>query len=513
MIPTTILISLPLFSLLGATPFGQITTLSRDVLLVKIRGGWGGKAYGVSFGGPTEFQHQGEVTEGPLELEPEGLKELPGQDDMYVNMTLLRAVATHGLEASAGDFAKEFAHGGFLLWHANDQGRQNLLAGIPPEKSGHPFCNPLADHIDFQIEADFVGLISPGLPRAAQRMCDRARRLMNYGDGVYGGVFVSAMYAAAFVQDDIRAVVESGLAALPTDSGYARIIRDVLCWHDRYPDNWKATWREIEVKWNKDSCPWGAKGKFNIQARLNGAYIALGLLYGNGDFNQTIEMSTRAGQDSDCNPSSAAGILGVMLGYKGIPAKWTAPLPAIADAKFSYTDYSFNSIVKSTVERAKRVVNQEGGSVDEKGLLIPMQAPMPAKFEQFAPGKVVERIATSDSRWRWQGRWERHADKWRREMRSKVAGAEASVTFEGTGARLVGSLDDDRGTAELLLDGKSMGKIDGYNDDGYRGGEGLWGKFDLAPGPHTVRVVVDGRPYPSSKDIWVYLEDLIVYRR
>jgi hypothetical protein len=78
---------------------------------------------------------------------------------------------------------------------------------------------------------------------------------------------------------------------------------------------------------------------------------------------------------------------------------------------------------------------------------------------------------------------------------------------------LVGSLDGDRGTAVLLLDGKSMGKIDGYNDDGHRGGEGLWGKFDLAPGAHTVRVVVEGKPYPDSKDAWIYLEDLIVYRR
>jgi hypothetical protein len=202
-----------------------------------------------------------------------------------------------------------------------------------------------------------------------------------------------------------------------------------------------------------------------------------------------------------------------MLGYKGIPAKWTAPLPAMADEKFSYTDYSFNSIVKSTVDRAKRVVKQEGGSADEKELVIPVQAPAPAALEQFAPGRVVERIAPTDARWKWEGTWEKQSDKWRTEMRSKTAGAEAKVTFEGNGAMLVGSLDGNRGTAELFLDGKSMGKIDGYNDDGHRGGEGLWGKFDLAPGPHTVLVAVDGKPYPESKDSWVYLEDLIVYRK
>ena len=69
---------------------------------------------------------------------------------------------------------------------------------------------------------------------------------------------------------------------------------------------------------------------FNIDARLNGAYVALGLLYGSGDFAKTLDVSTRAGQDSDCNPSSAAGILGVMLGYAKIPDEWKSGIPALA---------------------------------------------------------------------------------------------------------------------------------------------------------------------------------------
>ena len=219
----------------------------------------------------------------------------------------------------------------------------------------------------------------------------------------------------------------------------------------------------------------------------------------------------RAGQDSDCNPSSAAGVLGVMLGYKRIPSKWTAPLAAIADSKFSYTNYSFNSIVKSTVERAKLVVQEQGGSTSEKGLTIPAQKPATLKLEQFAPGHVVERIALNDARWKWQGDWQ--ATEGGRARRSKTAGAEAVVTFDGSGAMLVGTLDTDCGTAQLYLDGKRLATIDGYNDDGDRGGEGLWGKFDLPSGQHTVRVVVAGKPYPGSKGAWVDLEDLVVFRK
>ena len=59
-----------------------------------------------------------------------------------------------------------------------------------------------------------------------------------------------------------------------------------------------------------------------FQAPANVAFVVLGLLYGKGDFGRTIDISTRCGQDSDCNPSTAGGILGTMLGYSNIPDYW-----------------------------------------------------------------------------------------------------------------------------------------------------------------------------------------------
>ena len=53
----------------------------------------------------------------------------------------------------------------------------------------------------------------------------------------------------------------------------------------------------------------------DLDVKINGAYITLGLLYGQGDVRDTLIIATRAGQDSECNPSSALGMLGVVLGY------------------------------------------------------------------------------------------------------------------------------------------------------------------------------------------------------
>ncbi|MGA2631654.1 MAG: ADP-ribosylglycohydrolase family protein [Terriglobia bacterium] len=487
-------------------------TLTMEQFEDKVRGGWAGQMIGVTYGAPTEFRFMQKINDQPRHWKPEELKGALDQDDLYVEMTFAGVMDRLGLGATTEQYGEAFKDSKYQLWHANLAARRLLRRGVKAPDSGNPAHNLHANDIDFQIESDFIGMMCPGLPQAATRYAERVGHVMNYGDGVYGGVFFGAMYSTAFFEKSPRKVVEAGLAALPAESVYAKVIRDVLKWSVENSD-WKKTWQLVEERWDRDDpCPDGALRPFNIDAALNGAYVALGLLHGDGDFFKTMDIAMRSGQDSDCNPSSAAGILGVMLGYKAIPAQWTAPLAPIADAKFSYTDYSFNSIVKSTIERAKLVVREEGGSVSDRGLGIPAQEPKPAAFEQFAPGKVAERIATADARWKWQGDWAK-VEKPRHERQSKAAGAEATVTFEGTGAMLVGSLDGNRGTATLYLDGQHLATIDGYNDDGPREGEGLWGKFDLAPGQHTVRVVVDGKPYPGSKGDWISLQDLIVFRK
>jgi hypothetical protein len=205
-------------------------------------------------------------------------------------------------------------------------------------------------------------------------------------------MWVSGMYAAAFFESDPRRIVEQGLAGLPADSGYAKVIRDVLESHRRFPDDWKAAWRVIQERWDKDDpCPGGALQPFNIDARLNGAYIAIGMLYGGGDFARTLEITTRCGQDSDCNPASAGGVLGVALGYDRIPDRWKSGIPAIADRKFAFTDYSFNDIVRSTLERARKVVEGAGGRWTESEVTVPLQTPQPPPMEQWDMG-VPERV-------------------------------------------------------------------------------------------------------------------------
>mgnify|MGYP006266596017 CR=1 FL=1 len=109
--------------------------------------------------------------------------------------------------------------------------------------SGNPKYNAHANDIDFQIESDFIGLMTPGLPQEANKFCERVGRVMNYGGGLYDGMLFGGMYSAAFCDTAVRRVVEQGLAGIPAQSKYGKIIHDVLDWSARNPDDWKKTWQ------------------------------------------------------------------------------------------------------------------------------------------------------------------------------------------------------------------------------------------------------------------------------
>jgi hypothetical protein len=167
-------------------------TISIDELKDKIAGGWAGKMIGVSYGGPTEFRYNGVINEDPINWNPESLRRSMGEDDLYVQMSFMMTMDKYGMDAPVEKFGEAFANAGYMLFHANRKARKNIWDGIKPPLSGHPDYNLHADDIDFQIEADYIGLMSPGMPQTSNEICDKIGHIMNYGDGVYGGMFVSA---------------------------------------------------------------------------------------------------------------------------------------------------------------------------------------------------------------------------------------------------------------------------------------------------------------------------------
>jgi len=374
----------------------------------KMKAGWVGQMAGVGWGGPTEFRSRGVIM--PAQQVPKwnpGRINQFGQDDIYVEMTFLRTLEQYGLEASIRQAGIDFAASGYSLWHANSAGRGNLRRGIAPPDSGHPKFNRHADDIDYQIEADYSGLIAPGLPNLAIELGEKFGRLMNYGDGLYGGQFVGGMYAEAFFETDMVKIVEAGLRCIPAKSQYAEMVRDMLRWYKDDPKGWQKTWHLAEEKYHKNpkythrlcSGP-GGKGAGSIDAKLNGAYIIMGLLYGKGDPDQTIIISTRCGQDSDCNPANSGGVLFTTIGFSKLPERFTSALNP--KGKFSHTPYNFPTLIAVCEKLVRQAVQRAGGRIekDAKGeevFVIPALAPKASKLERsWEPGPIANSRFTEE---------------------------------------------------------------------------------------------------------------------
>lgn len=476
--------------------------LTKEALRDKIKGGWAGQTIGCTYGGPTEFRFKGTMIQDyqPIVWYDDYIRETfeadPGlYDDVYLDLTFVEVMERAGLDAPADSFALAFAHEDYKLWHANQAARYNILNGIMPPASGHWMNNPHADDIDFQIESDFAGLMTPGMINTAAAICDRIGHITNYGDGWYGGVFMAGMYATAFITDDLEVIIEQGLKPIPPRSKFHRVISDVIRWHRQYPDDWKQCWFEVEKNHTSEKgCPEGVFNAFNIDASVNAAYVVIGLLYGKKDFTKTMEIATRCGQDSDCNPATAAGILGVILGYDHLPANYKPAIEKVMDLKFPYSRYSLNEICEMNYRQTLTLIKNNGGVVSGDSIILAVQQPRLLRFEQSFEGMEPAKELL---------------------VRKDFLDEPITIPFTGNGIVVLGNVKSQCSETsgnycallDVFLDGKMIDQVKMPFDYITRKYD-IWHKYGMVNGDHVVQIRWRN-PDPAFR---ITLKSYVVYK-
>lgn len=210
------------------------------------------------------------------------------------------------------------------------------------------------------------------------------------------------------------------------------------------------------------------------------------MLYGNKDLTKTLEISTRCGQDADCNPSSAGGILCTVLGYKNIPAYWKMGLKEAEDIHFKYTTMSLNAVYRTGFKHALENIKRNGGTVTKDNITIKPQAPTAVRFEKSFEGlypKTKFPISLSEDK------------------------KFVSFDFEGTGFVIRGetarwgSTSDFVFQTELYVDGKLVEKPllpASYITRRY---ELAW-KYDLPFGKHKVELKILNHSDKEQINVW-----------
>lgn len=343
-----------------------------------------GKIIGVTLGMPFEFK----MPWPPRKITFYTQKALPSHfddnDDLYVNLTYLLALEKYGIDITQDQMGKEFMArlDPARLWLANRQAYKNLQAGLLPPKTGHPVFNRYFDSIDAQIENDIWGVLCPGMINTACEYADKASHITNYADGAYGAIFVAAMTSNSFFENDTRKIIEKALKTIPAECDYAKAVRDVIKWHKEDPGNWRATREKIKEKWEDQL---GNKG---YSAVLNGASVVMALLYSEGDFDKAVTIATMAGWDADCNPSTAGGILGIILGAGKIPPRWN-----IFNDKYRNKSIRnlpewlrISELAGKTKDLGEKIISAEGGKIGPNDYILPAQEPvLTAKLERPSP--------------------------------------------------------------------------------------------------------------------------------
>jgi ADP-ribosylglycohydrolase len=192
---------------------------------------------------------------------------------------------------------------------------RNFLNGISPPLSA-TVRNPYREWIGGQIRADFFGYVALGRPELAAEMAWRDASISHVKNGIYGAMWVAAMLSMAMGETDVRRLIEIGLSQVPEASRFVKAIREILTLHKA-----GVTYTEmvdyIHRRWDENNAHHWCHVISNAQI------VAIGLLYSEGDYEKAITRTVLCCFDTDCNGATVGSIMGMMLGSKALPEKWT----------------------------------------------------------------------------------------------------------------------------------------------------------------------------------------------
>ncbi|MCF2529727.1 ADP-ribosylglycohydrolase family protein [Yinghuangia soli] len=160
--------------------------------------------------------------------------------------------------------------------------------------------------------ADLYGYIAPGDPRRAARLARKDAQLSHAASGLYGAMWVAALSSAAFTAHDATEAVAVSLRHIPPRSRLFDALCEVLVAHAR-----GRTWRSVVDDIHREHAHYGPQ-----HAVGNACLIAAGLLWGEGDWVQSVSLTVQGGWDTSVGPAATGSVAGVLVGTEGIPVEW-----------------------------------------------------------------------------------------------------------------------------------------------------------------------------------------------
>ncbi|GAB4319067.1 MAG: hypothetical protein Kow0069_22450 [Promethearchaeota archaeon] len=326
----------------------------------KIHGSWTGKVVGSAFGMPFEGKDPRWIAQEFGQVA--GWQEAHGRGGGVVNddeQFELAALICMEREGVAGFTLEKVAKcwrellNRQFLFTAERQVYLNWRKGIPVNEAAEPRNNPFFDFIGGQMKGEIFGQVAPGDLDGAARLARVDGAVAHHGVGVDGEVFVACLVSKAVASDAhsvpngpaLEEDVREALARCDQRGAYVELAEVVLRWWADYPEprGWKVAFSNLQRWWREEAVPELERAEEEApthpgRERLlrgmreqpwvvchvlpNAGILLLALLYGKGDFSQTMQLAAMMGHDADCNAGNLGGILGAYAGRSHLPAYW-----------------------------------------------------------------------------------------------------------------------------------------------------------------------------------------------
>lgn len=300
-----------------------------------------GKMIGVYLGRPIEGWMHTRIVERFGEVrdyvhQAQGRPLIVSDDDLSGTFAFVRAVEEHGPQLESREIGltwlNQIVEGRSTLWwggmgnSTEETAYTRLKSGVPAPQSGSIALNgrPAAEQIGAQIFIDGWAMLAPNDPELAAQLARAAAQVSHDGEAVDAAVALAVMEALAFIRRPLDDLLNAAQRSLPPEGTLARLYRDLRHWHATLPD-WRDAFARLERDYGYHLYPG------NVHVVPNHGVILLSLLYGAGDFEETLVICTTCGWDTDCNAGNVGALMGLLCGLDAIPERWRAP---VADRLF-----------------------------------------------------------------------------------------------------------------------------------------------------------------------------------
>lgn len=264
----------------------------------KVYGCWLGKALAGNIGAPYEGMKQ----KLSVKYNREKMLDMKPNDDLDLQALWLDVLERRGASFTSDDLAEAFYTD--CPYHMGEYAyfKKNYAKGIRPPYSGSFNNNNYKNGMGCPIRSEIWACAAAGDSAAAAEYAARDGILDHDGDSVYAEQFLAALEASAFIESDIKKLIEGALIYLPEGTRIRRAVEDTLEWAAEGGGDM----RDLIIN------RYGGGEATSIYVNI--PFTIAALLLGGGDFIQTVLTAVNYGFDTDCTAATAGAVLGIIQG-------------------------------------------------------------------------------------------------------------------------------------------------------------------------------------------------------